>query len=120
MLKIAEIIAVKDNCKALVTGESLGQVSSQTLTNLQIIEDAVKMPILRPLIALDKQDITDLAVGLGTFNISIKPQEDCCTLFTPKHANAQGKLEEILALEKKINTKKIIKEALSSLKVESY
>ncbi len=120
MLKIAEIIAEKENCKALVTGESLGQVSSQTLPNLKVIEHAVKIPIFRPLIALDKREITDMAKHIGTFDISIKPQEDCCTLFTPKHANANGKIEQVLALEKKINVKKMIREALSSARVEKF
>lgn len=102
MFKIAEKIAKKENCQALITGESLGQVSSQTLTNIKIIEEGIKIPVLRPLIGCDKQEIITLAKKIGTYKISIKPQEDCCTLFVPKHQTAQGKLETIKKLEKKL------------------
>jgi len=115
MLKIAEKIAQKENCQALVTGESLGQVSSQTLPNIKIIESGIKIPILRPLIGFDKEEIINLAKKIRTFSISIKPQEDCCTLFIPKHASAEGNSKEIKKIEKKIDIKKevekIIKEA---------
>ena len=112
MLKIAEQMAKKENCLALITGESLGQVSSQTLPNIQITQDPISLPILRPLIAMDKEEIIKLAKKIKTYQISIKPQEDCCTLFTPKHATAQGKLAEIKKMEKKLNLKKLVKEAL--------
>ena len=112
MLKIAGRIAEKENCQALVTGESLGQVSSQTLPNIKIIEEIVKIPVLRPLIGFDKEEIIKLAKKMGTFEISIKPQEDCCTLFVSKHQTAQGDLKKAKELEKKINTSRIIKEAL--------
>ena len=103
MLKIAEKIAEKEGCDALVTGESLGQVSSQTLPNIKITEEAVKIPVLRPLIGFDKEEIIKLGQKIGTFKISIKPQEDCCTLFVPKHQTAQGRLDVVKELEKKIN-----------------
>jgi len=103
MFKIAERIAKKENCSALVTGESLGQVSSQTLPNMKIIEEAVKIPVLRPLIGFDKEEIIKIGQSIGTFNISIKPQEDCCTLFVPKHQTAEGKMDIVKKLEKKIN-----------------
>lgn len=112
MFKIAQKIAKKENYQALVTGESLGQVSSQTLPNIKIIEEAIKMPVLRPLISLDKEEIIKLAKKIGTFQISIRPQEDCCTLFVSKHQTAQGDIQEVKKLEKKINTSRIIKEAL--------
>lgn len=120
MLKIAETIAKIENCQALVTGESLGQVSSQTLPNIKIIEEAVKIPILRPLIGMDKEEIIMLAKKIGTFEISIKPQEDCCTLFTPKHSTAKGEIKIIKALEKKLKTKKIIKEITKETKIEEH
>jgi len=107
MFKIAEKIAKKENCQALVTGESLGQVSSQTLPNIKIIEEAVKIPVLRPLIGWDKEEIIKLAEKIGTFDISIKPQEDCCTLFVPKHQTGKGNLEEIKGLEKKLKRPKL-------------
>lgn len=117
MLKIAEIIAKKENCKALVTGESLGQVSSQTLSNLNVTEEAVKIPVLRPLVAMDKEEIMELARKMGTYQISIKPQEDCCTLFTPKHPTAEGKLEIAKELEKRLNIPEIIKDIIKEAKV---
>lgn len=115
MLKIAEIIAVKENCEALVTGEALGQVSSQTLPNIRLIEDGIKIPVFRPLIGLDKEEIISLAKKIKTFEISIKPQDDCCTLFTPKHATGKGKLEIIKKLEKELKIKKILREAINLL-----
>ncbi len=114
MLKIAEEIAEKENCEALVTGESMGQVSSQTLRNMKITEEGVKIPVLRPLIGMDKEEIIEMANKIGTFDISIKPQEDCCTLFIPKHQTAKGDLEVVKGLEKKLNSAKLIKEILKS------
>lgn len=102
MFRIAEKIALKENCQALITGESLGQVSSQTLTNIKIIGEKIKMPVLRPLVSWDKEEIIDLAKKIGTYSISIKPQEDCCTLFVSKHQTAQGNLETVKKLEKKL------------------
>jgi thiamine biosynthesis protein ThiI len=120
MLRIAERIAEKEDCKGIVTGESLGQVSSQTLTNLGIIEEVTKLPVLRPLIGFDKEEIVEIAREIGTYEISIKPQEDCCTLFTPKHASAAGNLELVRKLEKKLNIKEMIEKALKEAKAEIY
>jgi len=114
MLKIAEQVAQKEGCSALVTGESLGQVSSQTLPNIQITEEGVKIPVLRPLIGMDKEEIIEIGKKIGTFAISIKPQEDCCTLFVPKHQTAHGNLKMVKELEKKINSTKFIKDVLKS------
>lgn len=111
MLKIAEKIAEKENCLALVTGESIGQVSSQTLQNIKVIEGVTSLPILRPLVGMDKEEIIQIAKKLGTFQISAKPQEDCCTLFVPPHASAHGKIEEILSLERRLHTPIDIKSA---------
>lgn len=112
MLKIAQNFAKKENCQAIVTGESLGQVSSQTLDNLRIIEDGIKIPIFRPLIGFDKNEIINLAKKIKTFEISILPQEDCCTLFVPKHATAKGNLKKVKEEEKKLDVEKLIKEAV--------
>ncbi len=120
MLIIAEKIAKREDCHALVTGESLGQVSSQTLPNIKIIEETVKTPVLRPLIGWDKEEIIKLAKKIGTFEISIKPQEDCCTLFVPKHQTAEGRIETIKELEKKLNGAKIIREIIKEIKVERF
>jgi len=113
MLQIAEKIAEREDCGALITGESLGQVSSQTLFNMKITEEGVRMPVLRPLIGMDKEEIIKIAQKIGTFNISIKPQEDCCTLFVPKHQTAKGDLKTTKELEKKINVKSLVKELTS-------
>jgi thiamine biosynthesis protein ThiI len=120
MMKIAENLAQKEDCYALVTGESLGQVSSQTLPNLQIIEKTVSIPILRPLIGMDKEEIINLAKKIGTYQISISPQEDCCTLFTPKHATAKGNLKEIEKIEKSLNLKKLIKQSQKGIEVLQF
>ncbi|MFA5878426.1 MAG: tRNA uracil 4-sulfurtransferase ThiI [Candidatus Staskawiczbacteria bacterium] len=117
MFRIAEAIAKKERCKALVTGESLGQVSSQTLQNITIVSDAIRMPVFRPLIAMDKEEIIKLAEQIKTYEISIKPHEDCCTLFTPKHSTADGKLEVVKELEKKLNIKKIVAGITKEIKV---
>jgi thiamine biosynthesis protein ThiI len=120
MMKIAENLAKKEKCYALSTGESLGQVSSQTLPNLQIIEKVVSIPILRPLIGMDKEEIINIAKKIGTYEISILPQEDCCTLFTPAHATAKGNLKEIEKIEKSLNLKKIIQESQKEIEVLNF
>ncbi len=120
MLKIAQKIAKKENCQAIMTGESLGQVSSQTLPNLGLIQEGIKIPILRPLVAFNKEEIIDLAKKIKTFEISIKPQEDCCSLFVPKGASAKGNLEAIKKLEKKLDIQKLISTALREAEIENY
>ncbi len=110
MLKISEKIAKKEKCKAIATGESLGQVSSQTLSNIAITNQAIKTLILRPLIGTSKEEIMFQAKKIGTYNISIKPQEDCCTLFVPKKSTAKGDIKKIKEIEKKL-CKKTIKKA---------
>jgi thiamine biosynthesis protein ThiI len=120
MVKIGEDLAKKENCYALVTGESLGQVSSQTLPNLEIIEKAVAIPILRPLIGFDKEEIINFSKKIGTYQISILPQEDCCTLFTPKHSSAKGNLKEIEKIEKKLNLKKLIEKTKKEIQILNF
>ncbi|MCS7105882.1 MAG: tRNA 4-thiouridine(8) synthase ThiI [Candidatus Aenigmarchaeota archaeon] len=118
MLKIAEEIAKKENAKALVTGESLAQVSSQTLDNILAIEEATTLPILRPLVGMDKNEIIELAKKIKTYEISIKPQEDCCTLFVPKHPTTRAKLEIIKRIEKKLKLEKEIDNVIKKAEVE--
>jgi len=117
MFKIAEKIARKEGCRALVTGESLGQVSSQTLTNLEVINEIVTLPVLRPLIGMDKEEIISIAKKIGTFEISIKPQEDCCLLFVPPHPTAQADLEKVKEIEKKLNLEEIIKNSFEAIEI---
>ncbi|OQB24703.1 MAG: putative tRNA sulfurtransferase [Firmicutes bacterium ADurb.Bin182] len=99
MMKIAEMIAHEDGAKALVTGESLGQVASQTLESLAATDDAVKIPVFRPLIGFDKDDIMDLARKIGTYETSILPYEDCCTVFVPRHPVTRPSVDSVRASE---------------------
>lgn len=107
MARLGEKIAKIERAKAIFTGESLAQVASQTLTNLSVINDAFKIPVLRPLISMDKQEIVNLASKIGTYKISILPQEDCCQLFVPKHPTTQAKIEHVKDIEKKTKIKLI-------------
>src|SRR5207244_11605310 len=99
MVRMAEALARRHGAAALTTGESLGQVASQTLSNIARIDEAATMPILRPLIGMDKLEITEEARRLGTFDISIAPDADCCTLFVPKHPATPMSEHELAAAE---------------------
>ena len=103
MQRLATKIAFRNKGKALVTGESVGQVASQTLENLTVIEDASGMPVLRPLVTYDKQETIHLAQRIGTFETSNLPAPDCCTVFQPEHPVIQGRLEEALAAEESLD-----------------
>ena len=103
MIKLSCLIAKKINAKALVTGENVGQVASQTLSNINAISEASDMPILRPLIGYNKKEIINLATGIGTYDISILPYEDCCGFFVPKHPETKAKLAIIKECEKDID-----------------
>lgn len=102
MLKMTEMAAIESGCPVLITGESLAQVASQTLPALVCIESVATKPILRPLIGMDKSEIIDIAKKINTFNTSILPYEDCCTVFTPKHPKTQPIIDKILKAEKKM------------------
>ena len=99
MMMIAERIARDNGCDMLITGENIGQVASQTAQGLVVTDNAVSMPVMRPLIAMDKVDIMDLAQKVGTYETSIQPFEDCCTVFLPKHPVTKPRLENILKSE---------------------
>lgn len=103
MMRIASILAKELKCKAVTTGEALAQVSSQTLDNMSVIDDALSILTLRPLVGFNKNEIINLAKQIGTLDISNEPQEDTCTLFTPKHPNASTCLRGIKKIEKEIN-----------------
>lgn len=115
MLRIAERLAEREKAEALVTGESLGQVSSQTLQNLRVIDASVKIPVLRPLIGFDKEEIVSLAKSIGTYEISIKPQEDCCTLFVPRRQVTAARLEIVEEIESGLPIKRLIDSALKKM-----
>ena len=112
MMRIAEELAAGNGCSMLITGENLGQVASQTAEALVVTDASVKMPVMRPLIGLDKTDIMDLAKEMGTYDKSIEPYEDCCTVFLPKHPATKPKLERILASESKLDCEGLIREAI--------
>jgi thiamine biosynthesis protein ThiI len=101
----------------LVTGDSVGQVASQTIENIDVISRAVTMPILRPLVGDDKLDIIAIARVIGSFEISIQPDQDCCSLFVPKHPETRAKLEITEAAEKRLDVEAAMTEALRSAEV---
>ena len=115
MMKIAEQFAAKDGSMGLITGESIGQVASQTIQSLVCTDDAASMPVFRPLIGFDKQDIIDLSLKIGTYDTSIQPFEDCCTIFVAKHPVTKPRLDIIKRSEEKL---KDIIEALVEKAVE--
>ncbi len=117
MMKIAEIIGKETNCDVLITGENLGQVASQTAKGLVVTNQAVTMAVMRPLIAFDKVDIMDLAKKIGTFETSIQPFEDCCTVFLPKHPVTKPEIENILKSEALISENTLINDALKTREI---
>jgi thiamine biosynthesis protein ThiI len=118
MLRIAERIGRRVHAKALVTGEVVGQVASQTLDNINVIGGAAYMPILRPLIALDKEEIIAQAQQLGTYAISIVPDEDCCTLFTPRHPETHARRYVVDEIESKLPIAEMIASAIAATEME--
>jgi tRNA uracil 4-sulfurtransferase len=117
MMRIANSIAKQERAQALVTGESIGQVASQTLHALQCTDSVVDLPVFRPLIGFDKQEIVDLAVKIGTFETSSLPYEDCCTVFTPRHPATKPKMDIILEGEAKLDGDALIEDALSHTEI---
>ena len=105
MMRIAEEIAKQSDCLALITGESIGQVASQTMPSLAVTNEVCEMPVLRPLIAFDKQDIVDISVKIDTFETSTLPYEDCCTIFVAKHPVTKPNLKRIIKSEEKLAEK---------------
>jgi thiamine biosynthesis protein ThiI len=120
MMRIAEQIARQHRAQALVTGEVVGQVASQTLENLASINRVVTMPVLRPLIGLDKDEITAEAQRLGTYEISIIPDQDCCTLFTPRHPATRGRLIDVERAEATLPVAEIVERAVAAAAVEDF
>lgn len=121
MMRIAERLARKHKSHALITGESVGQVASQTIAALDVTNAAVDMPILQPLIGMDKLEIVNRANEIGTFETSILPYEDCCTVFTPKHPTTNPKRENIEKSESKLDVQTLIEAALAGVeKIEVY
>jgi len=120
MLRIAEAIARKEKAKALITGESLGQVASQTLENMSVIQQAALLPILRPLVGMDKQEIIDQARRIGTFEISSIPDQDCCQLFVPKHPATKARFDETNDAETHFDVDALLAEGLEKSVMEEF
>jgi thiamine biosynthesis protein ThiI len=120
MLRIAEGLARKEKAKALVTGESLGQVASQTLENMAVIQQAAALPILRPLVGMDKQEIIDQARRIGTFEISSIPDQDCCQLFVPKHPATKARFDEVEDAESNYDPKEMLRFGLENATEEEF
>ena len=114
MYRIAESLAHKNNCKVIVNGESVGQVASQTLTSMAVINEVIKMPVLRPVACFDKLEIIDLAKRIGTYDISIRPYEDCCTIFVPEHPVINPEFDKAREYEKLFDYESLIKEAIKN------
>ena len=114
MMRIADEIARRDGAQALITGESLGQVASQTMEALACTDAVVNMPVFRPLIGLDKLEITQIATKIGTYETSILPYEDCCTVFTPRHPMTKPKIEALIEAEQALDTEALVREAVEN------
>ncbi|RBP68368.1 thiamine biosynthesis protein ThiI [Alkalibaculum bacchi] len=117
MMKIAERIAYMEGAMSLVSGESLGQVASQTMESINATNNAVELPVFRPLIGMDKNEIIDIAQKIETFETSILPFEDCCTVFVPKHPETRPKLEKVLEEEAKADVGELIEEAIKNAEI---
>src|SRR5213593_1564394 len=114
MLRIAEALARRAGAEALVTGDSLGQVASQTLANLAVVGEAAALPVLRPLVGMDKSEIAAQAERIGTFETSIIPDQDCCTLFTPRHPATRAERSGVAALEARLDVTGLVAQAVAA------
>jgi thiamine biosynthesis protein ThiI len=120
MLRIAEELARREQCWGLVTGDSLGQVASQTPENLSVVEEATQLPMLRPLIGMDKLEITDEAKRIGTYETSIEPDQDCCKLFTPPHPSTKTRIDDLRKVERAIDIPSLVKQGLEKAELSEF
>lgn len=118
MMRIAQRLSEKRHCDALITGESIGQVASQTIQGLTCTNAVVNLPVFRPLIAMDKSDIVDIAKKIGTFETSIIPEEDCCSVFSPRKPVTKPRLEKIEKSEMSLDIEKLVQDAIDGIEVE--
>ena len=115
MMEISQRIALHDGCGALITGENLGQVASQTMEAMAVTGAVVDVPIFMPLVGMDKEEIVTIARKIGTMETSILPYEDCCTVFTPKHPKTKPTLGQLINAERKLDREALIRDALDSV-----
>ena len=120
MVRITEVLARRNRAKAIITGESCGQVASQTLENIAVVDQSAGMPILRPLIGHNKEEIVNMAQNIGTFTTSILPDQDCCTLFVPKHPETKADLDTVLRLEESLSVDEIVKDAVENTERRNF
>ena len=118
MFRLADALAKRRNCPVISSGESIGQVASQTLQSIKVINEVTNTPIIRPLATTDKTEIIRISRKIGTYDISIRPYEDCCTIFTPKAPKTMPHLDEAEEFEKKFDYESLIKEALANIEVK--
>ena len=118
MMRIAQRLSEKRHCDALITGESIGQVASQTIQGLTCTNAVVDLPVFRPLIAMDKSDIVDIAKKIGTFETSIVPEEDCCSVFSPRTPVTKPRLEKIEKSETALDIEKLVQDVIDKIEVE--
>ncbi|KAK2242090.1 tRNA 4-thiouridine(8) synthase ThiI [Clostridioides difficile] len=118
MMRVAQRLSEKRHCDALITGESIGQVASQTIQGLTCTNAVVDLPVFRPLIAMDKSDIVDIAKKIGTFETSIVPEEDCCSVFSPRKPVTKPRLEKIEKSETALDIEKLVQDAIDKIEVE--
>ena len=114
MYRISEKVMKKHNCLVLINGESVGQVASQTLTSMQVINNVTNVPVLRPVCCMDKLEIIDIAKKINTYETSILPYEDCCTIFLPKHPVINPELASAIILENSFDYETLIEEAVNN------
>lgn len=117
MMRIAERVAHNQGCGAIITGESLGQVASQTLPAIACTDAVASIPVFRPLIGMDKDEIVSISRKIDTFDISIQPYEDCCTVFTPKHPRLKPKIQDIIEAEKALNVDELVSKAVLGVRL---
>ena len=120
MLRIAEIIAKKENASALLTGGNLGQVASQTIENIRETEAAINLPVFRPLIGFDKQEIIKIAKKINTLEISNQPDQDCCSRFVPKHPETRASIGQAKKAEKELNIEKLVTSSLKNKEIKNF
>ena len=117
MYRIAEKVAKLHNCKIIINGESIGQVASQTLSSMSVINNVTNMPVIRPVACMDKLEIIEISKKIDTYNISILPYEDCCTIFLPKHPVINPELDRCLMYEKRFNYEELVNECVNNIEI---
>ncbi len=120
MLRIADKIGEKDKIETIITGENVGQVASQTLENIQVIQSVTSKLILRPLICQDKNEIIEKAIDVGTFNLSILPYQDCCTRFVPRHPATKARLKDVENAEKELSIKDLVEQSVKGAETINF